>query len=46
MQECGTVINSEDYVPLVDILGIHFQIRDDYINLTSSKVYCLFFLID
>ncbi|KAI9203490.1 geranylgeranyl pyrophosphate synthase [Polychytrium aggregatum] len=27
-----------DYVPLVDILGLHFQIRDDYINL-HSKTY-------
>jgi geranylgeranyl diphosphate synthase type 3 len=26
-----------DYVPLVDILGIHFQIRDDYMNLFSLR---------
>ncbi|CAG8577766.1 3277_t:CDS:2, partial [Dentiscutata heterogama] len=40
MQQC-----SEDYVPLVDDIGIHFQIRDDYMNLqskkyTDSKGYC------
>jgi hypothetical protein len=27
-----------DCVPLVNILGAHFQIRDDYINLTSDEV--------
>ncbi|CAG8651576.1 7016_t:CDS:2, partial [Cetraspora pellucida] len=26
-----------DYVPLVDDIGIHFQIRDDYMNLQSKK---------
>lgn len=36
MQECGKA--NEDYVKLVDILGVHFQIRDDYINLISAKV--------
>jgi geranylgeranyl pyrophosphate synthase len=36
MQECGNA--NEDYVKLVDILGVHFQIRDDYINLISAKV--------
>ncbi|KAI8610655.1 quemao protein [Chytriomyces sp. MP71] len=24
-------------VPLVDLLGLHFQIRDDYLNLTSNE---------
>ncbi|RIA98732.1 geranylgeranyl pyrophosphate synthase [Glomus cerebriforme] len=26
-----------DYVPLVNLIGIHFQIRDDYMNLQSDK---------
>jgi geranylgeranyl diphosphate synthase type 3 len=25
-----------DYVKLVDLLGLHFQIRDDYCNLAST----------
>ncbi|KAJ3042534.1 Geranylgeranyl pyrophosphate synthase [Rhizophlyctis rosea] len=29
--------SKNDYSNLVDILGIHFQIRDDYMNLQSSK---------
>lgn len=28
---------TKDYVRLVDILGIHFQIRDDFLNLSSSQ---------
>ncbi|KAJ3326277.1 geranylgeranyl pyrophosphate synthetase [Boothiomyces sp. JEL0866] len=28
---------TKDYVRLVDILGIHFQIRDDYLNLSSTQ---------
>ncbi len=27
-----------DYVPLVNIFGIYFQIRDDYMNLQSTQV--------
>jgi len=26
-----------DYVPLVNLIGVHFQIRDDYMNLQSDK---------
>ncbi|GJJ69152.1 geranylgeranyl diphosphate synthase, type III [Entomortierella parvispora] len=26
-----------DYVPIVELIGIHFQIRDDYMNLQSSQ---------
>ncbi|KAG0249476.1 geranylgeranyl pyrophosphate synthetase, partial [Mortierella polycephala] len=26
-----------DYVPMVELIGIHFQIRDDYLNLQSSQ---------
>ncbi|KAF9346286.1 geranylgeranyl pyrophosphate synthetase [Mortierella sp. AD094] len=27
----------EDYVRMVELIGIHFQIRDDYLNLQSTK---------
>ena len=27
-----------DYVPLVNLFGIYFQIRDDYMNLQSTQV--------
>ncbi|KAG8805225.1 geranylgeranyl pyrophosphate synthetase [Serendipita sp. 399] len=26
-----------DYVPLVDLIGVYFQIRDDYMNLQSDQ---------
>ncbi|ORZ01868.1 geranylgeranyl pyrophosphate synthase [Lobosporangium transversale] len=26
-----------DYVPMVELIGIHFQIRDDYLNLQSNQ---------
>lgn len=34
-----------DYTPLVNIIGIHFQVRDDYMNLksdayTDNKGFC------
>jgi geranylgeranyl diphosphate synthase type 3 len=29
--------NKTDYIPLVDCIGMVFQIRDDYLNLRSSK---------
>ncbi|RIB01871.1 geranylgeranyl pyrophosphate synthase [Gigaspora rosea] len=35
MQLCSE--SKIDYVPLVDDIGIHFQIRDDYMNLQSKK---------
>ncbi|KAJ3226057.1 Geranylgeranyl pyrophosphate synthase [Clydaea vesicula] len=28
--------SNDNFVPLVDLLGIHFQIRDDYLNLQSG----------
>ncbi|KAI8853020.1 geranylgeranyl pyrophosphate synthase [Chytridium lagenaria] len=35
MQVCSdTAIN---YVPLVDLIGIHYQIRDDYLNLVADQ---------
>ncbi|KAJ1978353.1 hypothetical protein H4R34_003234 [Dimargaris verticillata] len=43
MQRCSTV--TTDFVPLVDHLGVYFQVRDDYMNLRSTqystnKGYC------
>ncbi|KAI9105546.1 terpenoid synthase [Phlyctochytrium arcticum] len=35
MQICAET--DVDYVPLVDIIGIHYQIRDDFLNLESTK---------
>lgn len=31
-------IDSSDYVPLVNLIAIFFQIRDDYMNLQSTEV--------
>ncbi|KAF8554836.1 terpenoid synthase [Imleria badia] len=36
MMECATINTDINYVPLVDLLGIWFQIRDDYMNLQSN----------
>ncbi len=33
-----------DYVPLVNLFGIYFQIRDDYMNLQSTQVRPLILL--
>ena len=30
-----------DYIPLVNLLGVYFQIRDDYMNLQSTEVILL-----
>ncbi|KAG0228219.1 geranylgeranyl pyrophosphate synthetase [Mortierella sp. GBA43] len=35
MQEASS--SEVDYVPVVELLGIYFQIRDDYMNLQSSQ---------
>ena len=32
-----THFNSSDYVPLVNLIGILFQIRDDYQNLQDTQ---------
>lgn len=29
---------SSDFVPLVNVFGVYFQIRDDYMNLQSTEV--------
>lgn len=36
MMACASTNNDVDYVPLVNLIGIYFQIRDDYMNLTST----------
>jgi geranylgeranyl pyrophosphate synthase len=38
MQLCSEKKDGKDYTKLVNILGTHFQIRDDYMNLMSDKV--------
>ncbi|KAJ6504246.1 isoprenoid synthase domain-containing protein [Mycena vitilis] len=34
---CGTTNLNVDYVPLVNLIGVFFQIRDDYMNLQSGE---------
>ncbi|KAH8103550.1 isoprenoid synthase domain-containing protein [Cristinia sonorae] len=36
MMGCATKNYDVDYVPLVNLFGIYFQIRDDYMNLQSN----------
>ena len=31
-----------DYIPLVNLIGVFYQIRDDYSNLASKEVFALF----
>ncbi|KAF7377699.1 hypothetical protein MSAN_00192900 [Mycena sanguinolenta] len=37
LMACGTTNLDVDYVPLVNLIGVHFQIRDDYMNLQSGE---------
>ncbi|KAG9317870.1 isoprenoid synthase domain-containing protein [Chiua virens] len=37
MMECSTANTDVNYLPLVELLGIWFQIRDDYVNLQSES---------
>ncbi len=37
MQECSDC--TTDFCDLVTLIGNHFQIRDDYINLQSNSVF-------
>jgi len=37
MMACGTTNTDVDYIPLVNLLGVYFQIRDDYMNLQSTE---------
>ncbi|KAJ6570964.1 isoprenoid synthase domain-containing protein [Mycena vulgaris] len=36
MMACSTTNIDVDYVTLVDLIGVHYQIRDDFLNLRSS----------
>ncbi|KAG6333137.1 hypothetical protein ID866_5951 [Astraeus odoratus] len=37
MMACATTNTNIDYVPLVNLFGVYFQIRDDYMNLQSTE---------
>ncbi|KAJ7740944.1 isoprenoid synthase domain-containing protein [Mycena maculata] len=37
LMACGTTNLDVDYVPLVNLIGVFFQIRDDYMNLKSGE---------
>ncbi|THH09641.1 hypothetical protein EW145_g1870 [Phellinidium pouzarii] len=37
MMICATTNREIDYVPLVNLIGVFFQIRDDYFNLQSKE---------
>ncbi|TFK50785.1 terpenoid synthase [Heliocybe sulcata] len=37
MMACATNSMDIDYVPLVNLIGVYYQIRDDYMNLNSSQ---------
>ncbi|KAI0644914.1 terpenoid synthase [Trametes meyenii] len=37
MMACSTTSIEVDYVPLVNLFGVYFQIRDDYMNLQSDQ---------
>lgn len=36
MMACASLNTDVDYVPLVNLIGIYFQIRDDYMNLQNE----------
>jgi geranylgeranyl diphosphate synthase type 3 len=38
INEIFKIYSGSDYTPLVNIIGIHFQVRDDYMNLQSTEV--------
>jgi len=37
MMACGSLNVDVDYVPLVNLIGVYFQIRDDYMNLQNNE---------
>ncbi|KAJ3996196.1 isoprenoid synthase domain-containing protein [Lentinula boryana] len=37
MMACSTTKSNVDYVPLVNLIGVYFQIRDDLLNLQSPE---------
>lgn len=39
-QICLTHLTTSDYLELVNLMGLIFQIRDDYMNLQSDQVTC------
>jgi geranylgeranyl diphosphate synthase type 3 len=36
LMACATTHANVDYIPLVNLIGVYFQIRDDYMNLEST----------
>ncbi|KDR70517.1 hypothetical protein GALMADRAFT_1350432 [Galerina marginata CBS 339.88] len=40
MMACCTRNIGRDYIPLVNLFGVFFQIRDDFLNLQSSEYTC------
>jgi geranylgeranyl pyrophosphate synthase len=36
LMACATTHADVDYIPLVNLVGVYFQIRDDYLNLEST----------
>ncbi|KAL0565484.1 hypothetical protein V5O48_016542 [Marasmius crinis-equi] len=37
MMACATANQDVDYIPLVNLIGVHFQVRDDLMNLQSPE---------
>ncbi|KAG2070373.1 terpenoid synthase [Suillus decipiens] len=37
MMACATINTNVDYIPLSNLIGIYYQIRDDYMNLQSVQ---------
>ncbi|KAF8632867.1 hypothetical protein AX17_004715 [Amanita inopinata Kibby_2008] len=37
MMACATTNQNVDYIPLVNLIGVFFQIRDDYMNLQNPE---------
>jgi hypothetical protein len=38
-------MKSSNYIPLVNLIGVFFQIRDDFMNLQSLEVCFVFIVI-
>ncbi|KAJ8456151.1 hypothetical protein ONZ45_g18806 [Pleurotus djamor] len=37
MMACATKNKDVDYTPLVNLIGVYYQVRDDYMNLQSTE---------
>ncbi|OJA20136.1 hypothetical protein AZE42_09305 [Rhizopogon vesiculosus] len=37
LMACATTNTNIDYIPLINLIGIYYQIRDDYMNLQSNQ---------